>query len=69
MKITYIPEVINGEQAQGDSINKYGVFFDKGETKDIEDEALAAKMLTCPYFIEGDGDYIPAPKKKKSNKK
>ena len=69
MKITYIPEVINGEQAQGDTINKYGVDFVKGQSVEIEDQALAEKMLTCPYFVEGDGDFIPAPPKPKAKKR
>lgn len=69
MNITYIPEVIDGKQRQGDTIEKYNVHFEKGETREILDEKLAEKLLTCPYFIKGDGDYIPAPKKKRAKKK
>lgn len=54
MRIIYIPETINGKQAQGDSLGKYDVFFDKGEIKEIDDAALAKKMLTCPFFFDAD---------------
>lgn len=69
MDITYIPEVIDGIQRQGDEIEKYDVHFEKGETREILDEKLAAKLLSAPYFFEaakdGDIELIPAPKKKK----
>ena len=69
MKITYVPEIINGEQAQGDSIIKYDQEFTKGQTRDITDATLAAKLLTAPYFFEGEGNIIPAPKKASPKKK
>lgn len=61
MKILYTPEVIDGKQLQGDTLNKYGVEFEKGKLTDVENEALIKKMLTCPYF---SGRKKPGPKKK-----
>lgn len=52
MKILYTPEILNGEQAQGDTLNKYGVEFEKGKATEVTDEGLIKKMLTCPYFSE-----------------
>ena len=72
MNITYIPEVIDGVQRQGDEIIKYDVHFEKGETREILDEKKAQKLLCMPYFIEsieGEVDVIPAPKKKSAKKK
>ena len=70
MKIKYTPEVINGEQRQGASIVKYDTAFDKGEVRDIDNPALAAKLLACPYFEETSEEEKPqlvesAPKKKR----
>jgi len=70
MKIKYIPEIINGEQAQGDSIIKYNFAFDKGEVREIENKVLAEKLLTAPYFVESNEEEKPqlvkeAPKKKR----
>ena len=70
MKIKYIPEVINGEQRQGDSIVKYDVAFDKGETREVDNPAVASKLLACPYFKETSEEEKPqlvteSPKKKR----
>lgn len=54
MKILYKPEIINGEQAQGDTLNKYGVEFVKGQVTEVTDEELVRKMMTCPYFFNSD---------------
>ena len=61
MQILYTPEVIDGKQLQGDTLNKYGVEFEKGKYTEVENEVLAKKMLTCPYF---SGRKKPGPKKK-----
>ena len=70
MKILYQPEIINGEQAQGDTLCKYGVDFVKNEITEVTDTELAEKMLTCPYFFEqgaqNDSPSVePAPRKKR----
>ena len=70
MKIKYIPEIIDGEQRQGDSIIKHDTAFDKGEVREINSPALAAKLLACPYFEETSEEEEPQlvvaePKKKR----
>lgn len=71
MKITYIPEDIDGKQVQGDEIVKYDVHFEKGQTRDIRDQD-ALKFLKCPFFHlaakEGEAEVIKAPKKKAQKK-
>ena len=66
MNIKYVPEVIDGEQRQGDTITKYDVIFDKNEVRSIDDPALAAKLLSCPFFVETEENeevqVIEAPK-------
>ena len=47
MKITYKPLPENGEQ-----ITKYGVSFKRDQTVPVEDEKLAARLLTNAYFVE-----------------
>lgn len=47
MKITYKPLPENGER-----IVKYGVAFERDQTVPIDDEVLAKRLLTNPYFVE-----------------
>ncbi len=65
MKITYHPEIIDGKQRQGDEIEKYGVHFEKAQTRDIP-EKDALMFLVHPYFQEsakeGEAEVIKAPK-------
>lgn len=47
MKITYKPLPENGER-----IVKYGVAFERDQTVPVDDEVLAKRLLTNPYFVE-----------------
>ena len=47
--ILYTPEVLNGEQLQGDTLIKYDVLFKKGELTEVDDH-LSLKFLNSPYF-------------------
>jgi hypothetical protein len=46
MEITFVPfEGLN------DTIEKYGVFFEVGKPVNVNDERLAKRLLTNPYFV------------------
>lgn len=68
MKILYTPTIVNGEQGLPDEINKYGVEFEKGQTTEVADEVMAAKLLTCPYFSEVQAEPKKVVKKHKKVK-
>lgn len=47
MLITYKPLPENG-----DTIEKYGVYFDgPGATVDVHNEKIASRLMTNPYFV------------------
>lgn len=46
MKIKYVPD----DERMHNPLIKYGIRFEKGKTTEVKDEALAEKLLNCPYF-------------------
>jgi hypothetical protein len=65
MKFIYEPLPENGP-----TIEKYHIFFNAGDVKEVTNPKIIAKMKVLPFFkevtdLDEGGEFIEAPKKKR----